>query len=175
VSERRLKIAFVSKDLFLEVFGALAKREVILLPVTDELPDGTELVRVYEDFQRGMWGMVLRHDSFPIVPDGSHIEVLNNPYLPLWGFKRVSLNKTHDMTNTAPVNPNHSENVLDCKDLGVRVRKTLARLGIDTYGKLAATTPKLLTSQPNFGITSLWKVREALQEKGLTLLNDKID
>lgn len=96
MSERRLKIALVNKDLFLDVFGALAKKQVIALPVTDELPEGVELVRVYDDFQRGMWGLVLRHDSFPIVPDGHHIQVLNNPYLPLWEFKRVSLNDPAD-------------------------------------------------------------------------------
>lgn len=105
MSERRFKIAFVNKDLFLDVFGALAKKEVIVLPVTDELPEGVELVRVYEDFERGMWGLVLSHDSFPIVRDGWQIPVLNNPNLNLWLFKRVPLSETHDAAESGKSHP----------------------------------------------------------------------
>ncbi len=93
-NERRLKIARIDQQLFLEMLNCIARREVVELPVIPEIPDGTEVVRVYEDLHRQEWALVLRSQTFNEVATGGKIPVI--PELLEWrAFRRRSLFDTH--------------------------------------------------------------------------------
>jgi len=53
--------------------------------------------------------------------------------------------------------------------LGIRSRKALQLLGIQTVGDLAARTEAELMGVKNFGATSLVEIHERLAEHGLAL------
>ncbi len=56
---------------------------------------------------------------------------------------------------------------------GVRVRKSLRRLDIKTFGDLIQRSGDDLMETNNFGTTSLHEVREKLAQHGLKLKGDK--
>ncbi len=57
-------------------------------------------------------------------------------------------------------------------NLSVRARKCMVRLGITTIGELVRHTGDELLECKNFGVTSLYEVREKLQGHGLKLRGD---
>lgn len=90
---RRLKAACISKNLFLDVLNSIAKRDTIALPVTDELPEGTEIVRVAENIRRNDWVIFLAHPSFGEVVIGAEV-----PFIPMDQYQlfvRRPLTDTH--------------------------------------------------------------------------------
>lgn len=91
---KRLKAACISQNLFLDVLNGLAKLETIALPVTDELPEGTEIVRVAEDIRRNEWVIFLTHPSFCELPLGAEVPFIRAEQYQL--FVRRSLLETHE-------------------------------------------------------------------------------
>jgi len=52
--------------------------------------------------------------------------------------------------------------------MGARIRKGLMKLGVETYGKLAAlTSSEVLATKPGLGQTSLVRMRNVLATRGL--------
>ena len=60
-------------------------------------------------------------------------------------------------------------------NLSVRSRKALERMGIKTIGQLVEKTPQELIEQVNFGRTSLYEVREKLNQFNLRLKEDDLN
>lgn len=58
-------------------------------------------------------------------------------------------------------------------DLGIRIRKVINRMGINTLGELIQKTPDELLEQRNFGMTCLIELRTKLRELGLKLKGDE--
>lgn len=92
---RRLKIAYVKQDFFLYFLNSVARHEFIALPVTEEIPPGTEIVRVHEDYQKQSWAIVLRHPDFHEVRDGCEIPCIDSRCIEWEEWQRKPAEETH--------------------------------------------------------------------------------
>mgnify|MGYP003645459672 CR=1 FL=1 len=59
--------------------------------------------------------------------------------------------------------------------MGVRIRKGLKKLGVETYGKLAALTSSEILATKNMGQTSLVRLRNVLATHGLCFRDEATD
>jgi hypothetical protein len=68
---RRRKTISVDSDFILMVLNFASQRQkIVMLPVMDEIPEGTEVVGVHSDFYSNRIHLQAVHPSFDVVPEG---------------------------------------------------------------------------------------------------------
>ena len=77
--ERRYKVIYVDQELMITAMTALTNDggSWVCLPVFKGLPEGFSVRAVHYEFQRLAFGVVIFHESFPIVPAGNLYEVIS--------------------------------------------------------------------------------------------------
>lgn len=73
---RRLKIVYADPCLIVNMLNGFKRSEIVMLPVTDEIPEDVEVESVYWAHERLAFELILRHSSFDEVQDGERIPEL---------------------------------------------------------------------------------------------------
>lgn len=67
---QRVKILQVDPSLIVDLLNGIRQHEFLCLPVTNNIPEGTEVLAIHENWSTRRMEFLITHDSFPEVPDG---------------------------------------------------------------------------------------------------------
>ena len=101
-------------------------------------------------------------------------EMLHNKGLKIGQHSNASETETFEPKDLSPDEQALLDRPISELNLSVRARKCMTRLGLTTIGELIRKSGDDLLECKNFGVTSLYEVREKLEQVGLKLRGESV-